>query len=190
MSRSQAQALILSQSDRSTLSLRSPGLLHLVGLELKAQADDLGLPPQILRILEEDPQRILRRLNVSVDVAPLLTLAEFHEDQSWETEALKFFVLRGAPAHLLRELFGASRFEVRRLRQQLGVSPPPARVQKVPEELQHEIWLRWQEIKDEYEREADRWIQLSNNYPALSISTLHQVLHSPDVLQTGGRKFA
>lgn len=164
-------------------SLESPALQRLVAVELLAQSNSLGLSEDVQQLLKRGIQeadsagtKALKRLKVLVDVRPFVAMGLHAEDKSWEAAALRYFVLRQAHYPLIRSMFGVSRGMVSALRRELGASLPPVRAARIPEPLLTQLWRDWQEIKRQYEREADQWVEIAQRYPTYPLSALHHEL--------------
>lgn len=163
--------------------LESPALQRLVAVELLAQSAVLGLSEDVQQLLQRGIQetdnagtRVLNRLRVQVDVRPVIAMALYAEDRSWEESALRYFVMRQAHYPLIRELFGVARSQVSRLRRELGAPQPPLRAQRIPPPLLIPIWQDWQQVQRDFERQADQWIAIAQRYPSFPLSALYHEL--------------
>ena len=168
--------------------LNSEPLRRLVAVELLAQSDRIGLSDELRALLKccIEPStgtptnaaaaRALQSLSVMVDMQPLLTMANHIEDQSWQQAALRYFVMRQAHYPLLRHLFGVSRSEITRLREDIGAARPPLKAQSIPLVELEQIWREWLQIRAQVEREIDQWIEIGQRFPHFPICALYVAL--------------
>ncbi len=118
----------------------------------------------------------LERMTVWADLSSLVLQGLHAQEKERRKVSLTYFVLRQAHFGLLYQLFKVSRYEVRQIRQELGVSVE-TRPKLIPESDLADIHAVWASLCKEYRNyEADRWISLAERFPQYGLNSLYQVI--------------
>lgn len=161
------------------VSIMSPAVARAVLAELMLKPEKL---PQAMRSAlsktdgDTAVMAALERMTVWADLSALVVSALHAEERQRRTASLTYCILRQAHFGLLYQLFKVSRYEVRQLRMELGVSGE-TRPKIIADSELTEIHQVWQQVSKEFTQcDADRWISLAEQFPQHGLNSLYQVI--------------
>lgn len=175
----QAAADKSSASSPHVVSIMSPALARAVVAELMLKPEKL---PTAMRVAlsntdgDASVMAALERMTVWADLSALVVSALHQEERQRRKASLTYCVMRQAHFGLLHQLFKVSRYEVRQLRLELGVSGE-TRPKIIADSELPEIHKCWQGVCKEFTQcDADRWISLAEKFPQYGLNSLYQVI--------------
>lgn len=161
------------------VSIISPAVARAVVAELLLKPEAL---PDSMRVAlsKKDGDAVLvaalERMTVWADLSALVVSAMHEEERQRRKASLAYCVMRQAHFGLLHQLFKVSRYEVRQLRQELGVSGE-TRPKIIADSELPAIHQAWQRVSKEFTHcSADRWISLAEQFPQHGLNSLYQVI--------------
>lgn len=172
-------ALQTSAESPHMVSIMSPAVARAVVAELLLKPEKL---PSAMRVAlsktdgDASVMAALERMTVWADLSALVVSALHAEERQRRKASLTYCVMRQAHFGLLHQLFKVSRYEVRQLRLELGISGETRPKLIADSELPgiHECWRR---VCTEFTQcEADRWISLAEQFPQYGLNSLYQVI--------------
>jgi len=161
------------------VSIMSPAVSRAVLAELMLKPEKLpAAMRQALAKTDGDASVMaaLERMTVWADLSALVVSALHDEERQRRKASLTYCVMRQAHFGLLHQLFKVSRYEVRRLRSDLGISGETR--PKIIADLElPEIHQCWERVSKEFTQcAADRWISLAEHFPQHGLNSLYQVI--------------
>ncbi len=161
------------------VSIMSPAVARAVVAELMLKPEKL---PTAMRVAlsktdgDASVMAALERMTVWADLSALVVSALHQEERQRRKASLTYCVMRQAHFGLLLQLFKVSRYEVRQLRLELGVSGE-TRPKIIADSELPEIHKCWQRVCKEFTQcDADRWISLAEQFPQYGLNSLYQVI--------------
>lgn len=174
-----AKANKASAESPHVVSIVSPAVARAVVAELLLKPENL---PKVMReaLSKKDGDvtlvAALERMTVWADLSALVVSAMHEEERQRRRASLRYCVMRHAHFGLLHQLFKVSRYEVRQLRQELGVSGE-TRPKIIADSELSAIHQVWQRVSKEFTHcAADRWISLAEQFPQHGLNSLYQVI--------------
>jgi hypothetical protein len=168
-----------SSDSPHVISIMSPTVARAVVAELMLKPESL---PQSMRSAlsrtdgDAAVMAALERMTVWADLSALVVSVLHAEERERRKASLTYCVMRQAHFGLLHQLFKVSRYEVRQLRVELGISVETRPKIIADSELPkiHECWGRV--TKEFTQCNADRWISLAEQFPQYGLNSLYQVI--------------
>lgn len=161
------------------VSIMSPAVSRAVLAELLLKPEKL---PESMRLAlaktdgDASVMAALERMTVWADLSALVVSVLHDEERQRRKASLMYCVLRQAHFGLLHQLFKVSRYEVRQLRLELGISGE-TRPKIIGDSELPEIHQCWQRVSKEFTQcDADRWISLAEHFPQHGLNSLYQVI--------------
>ena len=161
------------------ISIMSPAVARAVVAELMLTPEKLPIAMRLaLKRTDGDASLMaaLERMTVWADLSALVVSGLHQEERQRRTASLTYCVMRHAHFDLLHQLFKVSRYEVRHLRLELGISGE-TRPKIIADSELPEIHKCWQRVCKEFTQcDADRWISLAEQFPQYGLNSLYQVI--------------
>lgn len=172
-------AIQASAESPHMVSIMSPAVARAVVAELLLKPEKL---PSAMRVAlsktdgDASVMAALERMTVWADLSALVISALHAEERQRRKASLAYCVMRQAHFGLLHQLFKVSRYEVRQLRVELGISGE-TRPKIIPDSELSKIHECWRRVTAEFTQcDADRWISLAEQFPQYGLNSLYQVI--------------
>ncbi len=147
--------------------------------KMRHDNEDANLLDELDSLCLSDLDIFCRRLPMTVDIS-LDTFRDALERLHYTRrtdQLLREFVRRGASNGVLHKLFGVSKLQAEQIKSQEGLSGKFIGRPRLPSgDVRGQIFRKWEELSREENDLRTRYLQLSDIFPDITISSLHQTI--------------